>query len=1070
MGSRIDQDLKGVAFLDPDWEATSIDSTASTFTENSPRPGSSTTQDTLARAEMQILGAQARDITFIGTRAGGFPGVGPAGGAVAYYLSGEAVADARHYRPPIAITDLYVQGQTAQSTGTTCVAFPLSGKVLIGFVDDTTASALRLWDPDGNAWSSPGTAPSARGAMVVIPKTERVLWMDEHAGTMYYSDNHGATWTEYARFDTLIETTGGSYTYDGESRYLALDGQGQMLWCGKRTGSDLIRLYTSSDLGLTWTFSVEFAAKRASISTHPAGTIALTYVDSSDDIQFVMMGSADDNPSLAEAVEILTNTDAVEIAVVVDEDGAIWHYAYGDRGGLYNECEYRVSWDNGATWQAPTNDQAVITRDMVDASGSAPQGLSACASMGKVFLAHGSTDSGGIINEHHDTVLVLGGWQGPMYDVTLKTVSGSVVDPARDPVTRYATGSIANTVRGLMWLATHPNPGGAQWSAVSTGSGGSETYTGTTGGIMQVVAATSTYYRNQQFTLTAGGSVVNDCLLRYCMKVIEDQGTTDLQVQVLADTNSFAIRHTDSTFEVYDIDAASVVGSAVTVPANERLRMEVHLDESSSVVTVLWQSMEDSDDPHATKMNKSTFTLTGSHASTGTLDANWGRMVAGGGEVKWEWWYFSASTRYQPNVQRPVELQEGRDGWGRAMDGQYAVAVPDAYDSATDRVGRAVMRGGPVMKAETYSHDTAPDYPIEAVFPTSHPSPFTTWRSIDKSATVNLASNLNTRDSLVAGAQTWLFLLHRANFRRLRVDGKPAGGSFSTLGTIDLATGFTSCTFARAGRVLRPGGGGGRYLHAGELRGGHVIIDPAGTPKLRKIAYNTPGFWNGTAGVTQARIMLDGIDDTEPTSGTVHICAPSGVMAIHRTASAPEIADIRFTIDHSADDAPETYYEIGAVAPFGLHPTGKRWSDGWEWDKTPNVQVNTDSARTERRSELGPTQRSLVLDWSDGFTMGKFRGSAPKTDYVADSTADFPLATMDDVWSTIWEWMELSASFSRQVLWCGKVPGDGVTLTDPTLWLYGYMLPQGVRAQQATGDEGINEFMRASGIQIVEGV
>lgn len=1071
MGNRIDHDLRGIAFLDAAWTESAIDSDESTYTEADPRPGSSTSDASTSRAEPQVLGAQAVPVWLIGTRAGGFPGIGPAGGSPAYYLDGETAANARHHRPPILITDLYTENDQALSSVVCTV--PLSGKVLFTWVDDTSQNPVYVWDPDGeDVTTAASTAPSTRGTMATIPRTTRVLWVDEYAGKVWFSDDYGESWTEYADFVSFVPTSG-SYDFDDRPRFLAFDGQGQLVWCGKRSTTDVYEFYTSPDLGMSWAQSATLTASVASMSAHPDGTIALVYTDASDVLQFVNMGSGDDDPSLADAVAVASSLDNREHAVCVDEDGAIWLYYGLDTGVAQAGIRYQVSWDRGATWTAPAYNN-VTTPDTVDSSLSTtgePRGLAAAASMGHVFLCHGTADTGGIVNEHHNTCLILGGWQGPYHEAVEAVTTGGPLLP-RDPAYRLNGGETLSAVRSLLWYATHNDPGGAGSSITTTGSGGSETYTSAEGGIRQVVASGATYYRSQTFTFA--GSDNKDVLLRYVVTVVEDQGTTDLQVRVEGDTHSFALRHTDSTIEVYDIDDSAVIGDAITVPANERLRVEVYYDESEGAVRVLWCSMEATTNKHRTALASESRTLTGSHSATGTAIVRWGRLVGGSGETTWEWRFLNAYARFLNTGLTPVSLLTGRDGWGRPVDGTWPVALPDAYDTANDRVARLAMRGGPLMRADTYYHDTAPDYPIEAVFPDSSPSPYSAWRSVDKTADVDLAVTLGEYDTLPAGAHSWLVLVHRANVRRIRVDGIAAGGSYSTLGTVDLATGFTACSYALQGRILRPdspytGTDGARYIAPGELRDGHVILDPSGTPKLRKIVTNTGGWWDGESGTVKARITLDGIDGTESASGDVVIVWPSGVMALHRTSSSPEVAGLRFTIDQSADDAPDAYYEAGLIAVFGLHPTGKQWSDGWEWDKTPNVQRHVDAARVERRSTLGPTQRTLTLDWSDGFVTQKYR-DAGQTDYQADSTAAFPLVTRDEVLAAVWEWQELSDGYSRPVLWCGQVPGSGTTLTDPTLWLYGYLMPQGARAQQFTGDEGIGEAYRLSGIQIVEGV
>ena len=71
------------------------------------------------------------------------------------------------------------------------------------------------------------------------------------------------------------------------------------------------------------------------------------------------------------------------------------------------------------------------------------------------------------------------------------------------------------------------------------------------------------------------------------------------------------------------------------------------------------------------------------------------------------------------------------------------------------------------------------------------------------------------------------------------------------------------------------------------------------------------------------------------------------------------------------------------------------------------------------------------------------------------------------MWGQLWGILDETKSGEIPVVYVAELPADGVTLTDRTLWSFG-TIDGSARFEHALGDEGIDEFGRVSGVQVME--
>ena len=1059
MGNRLTKKLRGFGALDPGYVAAALDMSETTATEAGPRPGTSESSSPSARLVPQVVGAQTKPVTLVGTNSAGFPGLGEKGAGVGYYLhdDGETAADTRHWRAPWLVTDARGFGSSIRATFADAVAFPRSGKILVYFPRYTGGGdATYTYDPLDGSWTTNPAAPTDSGVLAVVPGTERVLLVSGQDGVTWYSDDYGATWNVQARFRAWPYWFVGTGGYTSRQS-AAFDGAGNLQVAAYASGTsgggaDGWYFFASSDLGCTWSPLVipsgaipQYAA--LVISSHPSGSIACAFVDFlSADLYLVMIGSAYDLPGSGSPLLVEPGTFSY-CSVSVDDDGIVYVWGYES-----NEWRAWYSLDVGGSIE----DNTYGSEPRILSAGSAgtefPTGVRVVHSAGRALLAHGGNATGNV----YRGAVFLGGWAGPTFD--------RIFDGEYKISTRGRARELLSRLHGSggpQWWGAIDDPAGLTTPGwVSSGTG---TFTHGAFGI-QIADFDA---RSWSYVYSSAGD--NDDAYGYFSARVDDEGDgSRVFYEVLAASTGLRIYLDDAAWRVYDVDAAAVVGADVPYTANARLHFEVFVEDASGEVTILWREAG-----AGTKWSTVTRTLaaTGSRATTAFA---WGAL-ASVAATDATWFYVGGISEFQTDgAETAPALISGSAGWGKAIGGEYPYPLPDTSDVPNRVLSRLALRGGPVVLGELYVHDVAPDYPVEAaLFPDLSPSPDTVWRSTADGVTTDFVVDFKA-DGLVADSWTWLVLVRNANFRRLQVASKPDGGAYGPAATLDLATGFASgLTYTLQGRHVRPtdtyvATAGARYVAPGELVGGHAILDADGSgggPFYRRIVSNTGGFWG--AGTPRLSITLADVDGTEDASGDIVIVWPSGYMPIHLDrASGSLTRRVRFRIP-STEETAEGYLEAGTIAIFGFRPLGKQWGNGYEIIMSSNVASRVDAYGTDRRRQLGPNAREAIVSWDHGVDLSRLRGVSD-ADYLGAPTKA-ELVARDEVWRQVWDLYDRSEGGARPVLLVHDVPASGVTITDPDAFLLGY-LDGSARATHVRGDDIVDEFVRFGAIRIREAV
>lgn len=1085
--ARHDVPVKGIATLAGKWIPSRISTADSSYTEAEPQPGTMETAETEARLVPQLTGAQTVGAHLVVSRTGE-PGVGISSallvsanadlnaslgpvhtGEVGYYLDdgAETVDDLRGFDPPIKVVDFRMPGALPQPDAADAAMLPLSGKVAMRWTCASGGVRFAVWSPYDSSFENYSALTGTRdapGAVVCVPGTERILLV--YPTFSIYSDDYGATWGQYSRTGPQeYETELGTPTYEGKIR-AAFDGAHNLLWAATDTTTGDLHLFASADLGASWALIEAYPAADCidwDLSAAPDGQLYLAVIDSSNVATLLTLGGAFTTPSTATVTTVFSDTygsfTTQQIWVAVDHNNAIWVYAEDD----VDEGWWRaaVSVDGGITF-FDRFVYPVIPRSYFWNAGDgakSPGGWRLVPNAAGGFVAaccFGPVGAG----VQHGGMAILGGFTSPQ--------------PVQRQFGRaYVDGS--NTHKDRMWVG-YGRPEDVAGGSDYTKTGAATTTHSSSDGspvsplgyvkIDSGAGAAAGYYEAD-----LGDNGVIGAHGLFCLSVSEDGGSGQgIAVRYTLDDTSgnracqVAVHFTETGLRVRDVAGAAWFAAEVAHDFTERTFVSISIDTEDETVEVLYRH-EDSRVWQRVFYDSVSFVTATTSTDVGHVE--WGQVTGVANAVS-RWWMAQAAQviGIAEAPETDGESYEGTSVAGVSASEDYGYPIPELWDAEAERPCFVRLRGSVGVEGESYSLPVLAGYPIEATFPTREPSPERAWRTAATGVEQRLAVDLG-RDTRPGAGLSLLWLFAGCNARYWRVSAKEDGGSsYTTLGTADLATGFGSVGFARYGEVVVPasGGAGSRYLASGETRGGHIILDIGGTPVTRRIKTNTPGFFDASATGPRATLLLEGIDGTEPTTGLATIVWPSGVLALHGALESGSYYRYWRVSCLSTNESPESYYTAGIIAPFALRPTGKQCGNGWEISYEPNVRATRDARGTERRDQLGPPRRILTQSWDHGAKVGRLRGT--DADYLGIE-GKAALVGRDDVWWVIEDLLRESDGGARPVLSIFTEIADGATLNDPNLFLYSY-LTGAIRTQHATGEEGVNEFVRTGPLRLEE--
>jgi hypothetical protein len=666
-----------------------------------------------------------------------------------------------------------------------------------------------------------------------------------------------------------------------------------------------------------------------------------------------------------------------DLGVCVDPIGRIYivvtYYANSGGSGSTKQVGIFRSDDNGTTFTAvgdkqslsPTTSGNGIWWESGDAS-TYPDNYWITACQGRVLVACTHAASPG--NEDNSiSAFYLGGWS----TITFPQRS---VHPSQ-----FDQGTWTRT-----WVP-FDLPGDVGWTAAGTAA----TEDITSSGDLSVITASgnSRTYTVSGFTSSASQGII--CRMR----VEVDSGSVSSDsvgatFRLAEGGGSPAHREVTLRFSASQLRAIDVKGSSTIATVSVDFAtspVDVLVGFASSKLQVWYRTSGVSSDRSWTNAVSTTSLTNNTSGSTTTNAIVWGNIGAPG-TSKW------SEFHYAIGADTGEQLAGGFSNPSNLIGETYATVGNSTY---IDSGLMITAVDGPALTSQAYTVSTRYGFPIERIFPSASPSPRSTWRSTTTGAqkiAFKFNSTVGTTAESDLGNNAICLGLFGINFKSFELQGYDVDTTaWTAIGSVDTAAGLDSLNFTRNGSTIVPSGSDNVYLNLNELEG--ATFSPNGSI-FRKIKTNTAGLWNSGSAAKKSTIVLDTLENSDPTSGSAGFVIPRNVAVVFNTNGA-KYSGYRISI--GAQSTADGYFEIGNMVLGPVEFFGTQYSWARQISTTPNVSLDRRMDGSVYSRKLGPAYRNVSFSWTDGVDTSPLYASSISPDYIKASSSGGPVASVADV-------------------------------------------------------------------------
>lgn len=1033
--------LQGMIVPDPRLTLSNVDTTNSSYTEQSPRPGVPVPDDPKDTLRPIISGAQSVDVRAGIVRAGGVDEA-----EIAYRKGTEGSDDWRGWGSPSAPTwsdaIFYLSGYVAAAHD--CTTDPNTQAVLTAHLSYTAANyKVYLTHWNAHTWASTTTeigessgtfvtTPASCCSVRVQPSGRIVVFYGESSS---YSDDNGSTFASFAEGAWDAVTT----SPQAHTRMRVFEVGGQL--CAiTLVSNDDVQQYASND-GTVWT-QVQAATQtlglQYDVTEMPDGSAWVIYRDASYNVKAFRMTSAYQLVSslTAGAETVVAGGVADEdVAIAADPDGRLFAFL----NDSYTVPSYRRI---DGTWTAYATGTLDAQSDYVMFSR-----MAATCSMGSVMLVTDAQNDQATGQNDQIRATMCGGWSTLVADHR-----GNRQDSPG-----------FNDDGAIHWqaLAIPDADGGtAPWTSSGT-AGGTVTIDGDG---LRIQGANQMYkwtMPDDQLAFVAQWQMVATNPMMetgyqprpgLLINSVYSGGSTMYELRVL---------FRSTTVLVYCMSCGGVVLTATIDTSVDRI---YHLQVDATGDVELMHRL-----PGETVWTEGGTGTVSTKADSGSSFIQWGHYSSGAGQDStWKW----VQARKVEDV-GSTQLQWVRGQASLVGRPLGSLGSPVPVIGTTSQAAYLHAEGGSAPDQAPYTIDASHDYPIEAILPAVQPSPAIGWRSTSTAEQLivwDLGSATTTKTYL--GKALGLYL-SGCNFQTCALEYSDNGASWTTAGTLDLSTGYSALDYTLTGDavVVRSGTGeGADYIYGEELIGCHALLDG----KSRQIVGNLSGQWGETGTTTRPALRLDTVDGSETAAGTAKINMKSGALIVFGSSLVTarywrlKIAASQAIDDVSASD-PESGYRIGSAVLGEFMAFGSGTGSGWTETTSPNYTETISRRGTRVRKSYGPIGRrwSLVWDEADRFL------DSEDPNYVANDDSDLPLAAAGEVYEQLRALARRVDALAVPVVAVRYTPAasGGNVITTPSAVLYGHISGE-VELQQVSGDNDHSgqQVIRAGALQVDEAI
>lgn len=668
-----------------------------------------------------------------------------------------------------------------------------------------------------------------------------------------------------------------------------------------------------------------------------------------------------------------------ELAMVCAEDGTVYLYTnrYGGaapdtvHGGVYR---YRGTlsaprgtqsngWDLMGSGSAGTWTKNHPTADATEYPGN----ICATVQRGRVVLFANprTTDTS---TRGHLISFYMGGWTS----APRPSRYYSAYEPDRDPL-EYA-------------YVPLDVPSDHGWTETTTGTA-SEAVTGgklvlsTTSGTQHYFIieddAGSRGYARAALGIASGGAVsAYQIGLRFSVTDGTDAYTATVQLALDGGTIQYRLVGTDLSVLGDDVDT----GQAEDIEVLLYLKAE---GDGGASVQSYWRVWSTSEDTlwHVGHDNVTTGT-------TGTIAAvRFGHTTSVTAESTWRYvlWSWEGGPVGMTGYQRPDDLP----GAPLAATPRYVAAGVSV--AATD---------GPAVTGDEFVIDPDAEYSLARLDPRQHPSPSETWRSTDESSAYIAYYLSTTLENTSLSSDLVGLYVANANVRDVYLQyTDDAGETWEELGHLNLREGRTLLPYVRHGDTIVPDPdaeyGSEPWFAAGELVGGTVELDGG---DLRKVRWNSEGWWSVQTGRRRCVVELEGIEGTEAADGTCDIWSPRGLLLVHLAGLT--MAGFRIAVP-ATESTVEGYRELGIALLGPVVTFARDFANGSQERLSALAELTTLANGYRQARSLNTPTRTLAFALSDLYDEAELLSGDGRYALGTDTSGALVLSNRGAEWSQL---------------------------------------------------------------------
>ena len=687
---------------------------------------------------------------------------------------------------------------------------------------------------------------------------------------------------------------------------------------------------------------------------------------------FVPLDITVNNPLLRNTIYDIFVSGAGEIGTItsnalvgyasmwIDDDDTIWHLYQQQESGVGLELQnfIMVSTDGGVTWSrmgqdtaasGAFNDDAVFW--LTDTSNISLNRCIGCSVGGTQLIFHNQINTFSSTYNDYLGVMHLGGYS----TVTMPPLNELAGDVARCgwednylPFIRpqfcgyVATGPGTDSVNG-QYLTVTTTANLREFSQNITNNLGA-------GGIIRA-----------RFDVTNRSTNTGTLEIR-----VSDGVGVSYHVRLFVDT---------SAIRLYDVEAAAYLHASISVAANPELDILIGLGDGD--VNAYYRVNDDS--------TRHTWTEIYSGAVTsGTATqafVKFGHIGTSTAETHFYEVHWSDDQRTGLNLAygqtNPQEI------WARPYPPQNTFTQIKGGLSIT-------TTDGPTYEGDEWQIDTAYDYPLQNVFYQVAPSTRTGWRSQSVLGGLVTAQRIawyvddTAQDMTVLGNDAVCITLQDINFGDFEIQ-RHNGSTWSTIATYDNKV--YNGNFVRDGASVRALAiSGYPYLFFNECAQWYARMTNGATTKVRKVRTNSEGVFGLIgSGTKYAVLQLEGIDGTEPTSGTLELIPNRCTVVVNLKGTGNNREAKAFALNIEQQYTNEEYFKIGTLGFGELLVPGRQYSRGRTISFEAGVQENQRNDGTLYTRDTGNTGRRVRVAWVEGVDISDL--------YESDADPDFWIGT-----------------------------------------------------------------------------